>query len=206
MLWSSRWSESRTTKVGSTFVSIVGKLPLRRAKQSGTPRFISICLILALFVERTSRPETLLAIITPRSIQTKFCHLGQQAKYEWKCLWNTPWKYVCLLIWLYVWRNVPRVFEVQTFTTFLLDFASLLESMIQRGLNGSFECTSCGKTSGDRKSMRRHVETHLDVTHSCQLCDKVSKTRVGLAQHYSKYHSSEVVSPWAMSWRIWLSI
>ena len=87
--------------------------------------------------------------------------------------------------------------------TFLLDFSSLLESMIQRGLNGSFECTSCGKTSGDRKSMRRHVETHLDVRHSCQLCDKVSKTRVGLAQHYSKYHGSEVVSPWAMSWRIW---
>ena len=83
--------------------------------------------------------------------------------------------------------------------TFLLDFASLLESMIQRGLNGNFECTSCGKTSGDKKSMRRHVETHMDVRHSCQLCDKASKTRVGLAQHYAKYHSSEVVSPWAMS-------
>ena len=87
--------------------------------------------------------------------------------------------------------------------TFLLDFASLLESMIQRGLNGNFECTSCGKTSGDKKSMRRHVETHMELRHSCKFCDKVSKTRVGLAQHYSKYHGSEVVSPWAMSWMTW---
>ena len=82
---------------------------------------------------------------------------------------------------------------------FPLEFAALLESMIHRGLNGTFECTNCGKSCADKKGIRRHVETHVDMRHSCQLCDKVSKTRVGLAQHYAKYHSSEVVSPWAMS-------
>ena len=117
-------------------------------------------------------------------------------------LWNTPWTLVCIFNNTIVWLEEHLKLSPNIYT-FLLDFASLLESMIQRGLNGSFECTSCGKTSGDRKSMRRHVETHMDVSHSCQLCDKVSKTRVGLAQHYSKYHGSEVVSPWAMSWRIW---
>ena len=71
--------------------------------------------------------------------------------------------------------------------------------MIHRGLNGTFECTNCGKSCADKKGIRRHVETHMDMRHSCQLCDRVSKTRVGLAQHYAKYHSSEVVSPWAMS-------
>ena len=200
MLWLSRWSESPTTEVGSIFVSIVEKLLQRRARQSDMLRFISICLILALFVERTSRPETLLATITPRSIQTKFYPLGQLAKYEYEWFVKYTMKISLSLntiVWLHYLKSNPNIY------TFLLDFASLLESMIQRGLNGSFECTSCGKTSGDRKSMRRHVETHMDMRHSCQLCDKVSKTRVGLAQHYSKYHGSEVVSPWAMSWRIW---
>ena len=202
MLWSSPWSESPTTEVGTMFVSIVEKLLPRRARQSDMLRSISICLILALFVERTSRPETLLATTTPRSIQMKFCPPGQLAEYEYEYLWNTPWTLVCIFNNTIVWLEEHLKLSPNIYT-FLLDFASLLESMIQRGLNGSFECTSCGKTSGDRKSMRRHVETHMDVSHSCQLCDKVSKTRVGLAQHYSKYHGSEVVSPWAMSWRIW---
>jgi len=79
------------------------------------------------------------------------------------------------------------------------EFLELLDSMIERCPDGSFLCSDCGKISADKKSMRRHVEIHLDVQHACQLCHRVSRTRSGLAQHYTKYHGSEVSSPWCMS-------
>jgi len=60
-----------------------------------------------------------------------------------------------------------------------------------------YQCSNCGKTGTDKRSLRRHAEVHLDLKHNCQMCDKVSKTRVGLAQHYSKYHP-EVTNPWSM--------
>jgi len=81
------------------------------------------------------------------------------------------------------------------------DFNSMLESMIERcdEAGMKFKCTSCQKMTASKQSITRHVETHLDLAHNCDLCGKVSRTRVGLAQHYAKFHGDTVLSPWTMS-------
>lgn len=83
------------------------------------------------------------------------------------------------------------------------DLNSMLDSMITRYEEGEsgqarFMCGSCGKIMARRKDLRRHVETHLDVSHPCGICQKVMKTRSSLAAHYSQYHKNEVSSPWSM--------
>jgi len=83
------------------------------------------------------------------------------------------------------------------------DFNNHLEAMIERideeetGMR--FNCKSCQKKTSSKQSILRHVETHLDMVHSCNLCGKQSKTRVGLAQHYAKFHGDQVQSPWTMN-------
>jgi len=72
-------------------------------------------------------------------------------------------------------------------------------SRVEGGQDGmKFKCLTCDKRTTNKQSMTRHVETHLDMEHSCHLCGKVSKTRVGLAQHYAKFHGDTVQSPWAL--------
>jgi len=83
------------------------------------------------------------------------------------------------------------------------DFNSVLDSMIrscEAEDSGQIKlmCVSCGKIMARRKDLRRHVETHLDMTHPCGICQKVMKTRSSLAAHYSMYHKNEVSSPWSM--------
>jgi len=83
------------------------------------------------------------------------------------------------------------------------DLNSVLDSMIRRcdGENSGqakFMCVSCGKIMARRKDLRRHVETHLDMTHPCGICQKIMKTRSSLAAHYSVFHKNEVSSPWSM--------
>ena len=85
----------------------------------------------------------------------------------------------------------------------ILDFNNLLEAMIERineeATGMRFNCKSCQKKTSSKQSILRHVETHLDMVHSCNLCRKQSKTRVGLAQHYAKFHGDQVQSPWTMN-------
>jgi len=70
-----------------------------------------------------------------------------------------------------------------------VDLSTILDAMI--GHSGAkYACKSCGKQIADRRDMRRHCETHLDMTHACELCHKVCKTRDALRQHYSAYHKS----------------
>ena len=69
--------------------------------------------------------------------------------------------------------------------------------MVERSeQQGKWRCSVCG-LENDKYKVKRHAEVHLDLKHNCQMCDKVSKTRVGLAQHYAKYHP-EVTNPWSM--------
>jgi hypothetical protein len=58
---------------------------------------------------------------------------------------------------------------------------------------------TCHKLTASKQAMTRHVETHLDMVHTCAQCAKVSKTRIGLAQHYAKFHGDTVQSPWMMN-------
>jgi len=68
-----------------------------------------------------------------------------------------------------------------------VDLATILDAMI--GHSGSkYACKSCGKELADRRDMRRHCETHLDIKHVCEFCGKHCKTSNALRMHYSTYH------------------
>jgi len=71
--------------------------------------------------------------------------------------------------------------------------AAVLDSMIlvaegDHTVFMKYTCSNCGKQLPDRRDMKRHCETHLDITHICEMCQKVCKTRNALRQHYSAYH------------------
>jgi len=86
------------------------------------------------------------------------------------------------------------------------DLNSLCDSMIAKYENEGqsaakyrYMCNPCGKVITSKKDMRRHVETHLDISHPCSVCQRTFKTRSSLALHYSLYHKNEVNSPWSMT-------
>ena len=54
-----------------------------------------------------------------------------------------------------------------------------------------FVCNVCGK-EGDGTNIKTHIEAkHIvsDIIHSCDICGKTSRSRVGLRQHKSRDHS-----------------
>ena len=57
--------------------------------------------------------------------------------------------------------------------------------------DGQFFCKICGKSTGHRSDMKKHVETHLDgLSFNCQHCGKVFRSRNTLSQHIHKHHKS----------------
>ena len=93
-----------------------------------------------------------------------------------------------------------------SYLTYILTFPTihfselndLLESMIEKCEDGSgmYRCKTCGKMSSSRSKSRRHAEVHIDAEHHCIVCGKEFKTRNALSIHYTRYHGSEVASPW----------
>ena len=57
----------------------------------------------------------------------------------------------------------------------------------------AFTCKVCGKEARD-VDVRRHVEAnHLtNVSHSCDICGKISRSRHGLRQHNDREHKNKV--------------
>ena len=55
----------------------------------------------------------------------------------------------------------------------------------------AFICKVCGKEAGD-SDMRRHIEaSHIsNVSHSCDICGKTSRSRDGLRQHIARVHNN----------------
>ena len=50
-------------------------------------------------------------------------------------------------------------------------------------------CKPCGK-EGPMATVWSHIEAkHLDVSYPCNQCEKISKSRNGLAQHRASFHS-----------------
>ena len=50
-------------------------------------------------------------------------------------------------------------------------------------------CKLCGK-EGSMTSVWNHIEAkHLDNSYPCNQCEKISKSRNGLAQHKASFHS-----------------
>ena len=82
----------------------------------------------------------------------------------------------------------------------IIDLNALLESMIARVEDGGplkYQCQTCGKTMKDKTMIKRHAEVHLDLSHTCIVCQKQFKTRNSLSVHYSQKHKDQVMSPWA---------
>ena len=86
--------------------------------------------------------------------------------------------------------------------TCILDLGAVIETMIARGPDGKYECTTCGKSFGTRQKVEYHAEVHLNLSHPCIHCQKMFKTRNSLATHYTRIHGGQhggqVTSPWTM--------
>ena len=80
----------------------------------------------------------------------------------------------------------------------LLDLNAALEAMIQKEGGGRYSCLECGRNMADKSKIKRHAEIHLNIAHSCIVCQKVCNTRAVLAMHYTREHPNEVISPWTM--------
>jgi len=53
-----------------------------------------------------------------------------------------------------------------------------------------FRCLKCKKSLSCERSLRRHMMTHEDVVHSCQLCGKEYTRTDSVLRHQKKYHPS----------------
>ena len=57
--------------------------------------------------------------------------------------------------------------------------------------NGQFSCLICGKSTGHKSDMKKHVETHLEgLSFDCQHCGKVFRSRNALSMHIHYQHKS----------------
>ena len=53
-----------------------------------------------------------------------------------------------------------------------------------------WKCKVCGKTSINKKDMRRHAETHIEgISYPCHKCNKTFPNRNGLRNHIDYIHS-----------------
>ena len=71
------------------------------------------------------------------------------------------------------------------------DFEVKIGSLIESFVDGDFrwKCTVCGKGTKDKCDMKRHVESHIDgISHPCNICGKVSRSKNALLSHKSRTH------------------
>lgn len=93
-------------------------------------------------------------------------------------------------------KNTKQVFILILF--FLVDLDAAINGMMSKeeDYNGAvkFRCTVCQKIMGARHHMRNHIETHMSITHQCEVagCQKSFKTRNSRAVHYSTIHKSDI--------------
>ena len=64
-----------------------------------------------------------------------------------------------------------------------------IEEFITRQLDGTYQCTTCGKISKAKKDIKEHVEVHFDgLSFPCRYCDKSLRSRASLRVHISTLH------------------
>lgn len=77
---------------------------------------------------------------------------------------------------------------------FLLDLDAVLNGMISQtygeGNLVKFSCNTCGKMMSEKRDMKRHVESHLNMTYSCEICQKTCNTSNALRKHFYMHHRS----------------
>ena len=68
-----------------------------------------------------------------------------------------------------------------------LDFQ--IETMLMKN-GGAWQCKVCGKTTNQKRDLKRHAEMHIDgVSHLCGFCDKTFRTRNYLRMHKQRKHN-----------------
>ena len=79
---------------------------------------------------------------------------------------------------------------------FLQTYVSIseIDLMVDKGLHqledGTFSCGFCGKLSSTKQHMRNHVEIHLNLRFSCDICNKQYNTRNSVGVHKSSVHKN----------------
>ena len=64
-----------------------------------------------------------------------------------------------------------------------------INDMLDKSLDGTFNCTECGKTGKDSSNMRKHIETHIEgLSYSCPNCTKTFRSKQSFRNHLSLYH------------------
>ena len=76
----------------------------------------------------------------------------------------------------------------------------MIEKNLEQLEGGHFRCKICGKHSKGmvktvtgplRRNMANHVETHLGLSYSCQLCGNKFSSKNSFSVHKSKYHKNK---------------
>ena len=77
-----------------------------------------------------------------------------------------------------------------------LELNAVLETMIEKAELGKWRCKSCGQEN-DKYKIRRHVEVHLNMSHTCIVCGKDFKTTNSLSTHFNRFHGNYVEPSWS---------
>ena len=68
---------------------------------------------------------------------------------------------------------------------------AIIESMIEKRIDGIYCCTNCGYTSKNQGHMREHVEKHIDgLEYPCNVCNKIMRSSSSLRMHKTQMHKS----------------
>ena len=64
-----------------------------------------------------------------------------------------------------------------------------IKHMIEKSLDGSFNCSVCGKTGKDHSNMKKHVEIHVEgLSYPCQSCNHTFRSKDSLRSHMYRSH------------------
>ena len=74
---------------------------------------------------------------------------------------------------------------------YFVDVNDIIEAEIRKIDANLWECLKCGKTATTKHNLKKHIETHFDLTYPCQFCPKICPTSNALNAHMFRSHKSE---------------
>ena len=88
--------------------------------------------------------------------------------------------------------NLPNsFFNTSIFIADAGDIDQLVDKQLINNSNGTFSCGICGTIKATtRQNMRSHIETHLSLRFTCDVCNKEYSTRNSLRVHKSSLHKN----------------
>ena len=70
-----------------------------------------------------------------------------------------------------------------------------MSKMINLGPGLGYNCSDCGYNNSKKDNMRHHIEsTHLDLTYTCNVCQKSSKSYKSWFMHIQRSHRIKNIS------------